>query len=135
MSMSRQDLLGQIAAANSTPPEPTTSPDATDGSSGKARAATARLKSTSSELPIWFYNARYPNEKFVDPKDKNRDAPRSFKFARGQFIAKEPWQVEILRRKPHVFEADFDEDLDPCEVCGYTTRSLRDQQAHMRSHL
>jgi hypothetical protein len=87
------------------------------------------------DLPIFFYNSRYPNEKFIDPGDSNRDAPRSFKFARGQFIAREQWQVNILRKKPHVYEADFDEDLTPCDICGYTTRSLRDYSVHMQKHI
>jgi hypothetical protein len=86
-------------------------------------------------LPVRFYCSRYPYLTVVDPHDKNRITPRQLTFTRGQFIAKEQWQVDLLRGRANVYEADSDTDLEPCPECGYNTRSIRDFQQHIKKHL
>ena len=86
-------------------------------------------------MPVFFYNSRFPFETVVDPNDTNRKDPRQISFVGGQFIATQQWQVDLLRQKNNVFEADTDADLDPCPDCGYRTRSIRDFQNHIKKHL
>lgn len=103
-----------------------------------------QLKSISTsrtELPIYFYNSRYPFERVVDPVQANDPKkyprPRAIDFVGGQFIATQQWQVDLLRKKKNVYEADVDSDdrIDPCVECGYRTRSFRDFQNHIKKHL
>lgn len=91
--------------------------------------------------PVFFYNSRYPNERIYDPGDAQGrkghqagDVARSLDFRGAQFIAREQWQIDLLRKIPHVREADLEEPI-PCEQCKYMTRSLRDYQDHIRKHM
>lgn len=124
------EMLRQVAAANSSPPDSGAQPEAPKPKRGRKAGA-------SDELPIEFYNSRYKWERHYDAEHAKRvghgDIPRYLEFSYGMFTATEPWQVELLRKIPHVFEADLD-DVVICRNCGYGTKSLRDYEEHMASH-
>ncbi len=129
------DAVRQIAAAQAAKQAP-------DAAEEEVEAPVVLGRSRGDEFPIYFYNSRYPNEYFYEPNDANKHAGsaargftgRTFGFERGQFIATEKWQADILRKVPHVFEADSDE-VHICEACGYGTRSFRDYKFHTKQHL
>ena len=103
-------------------------------------AQTGKMPSPSTTTllskPVWYYNSRYPQEVYRSPVDPNQRDPESFHFLNGQFCATKEWQKEILDKQPHVFPEDVGiEAIDPCPECGYKTGSMKDFNAHMRSHL
>lgn len=124
------DIVKQVAAAHSAQ---TVAPDESPPE------APALVREEGG--PVFFYNAKYPNERIYDPVDASKrrghqagDVARSLEFRRGQFIATEPWQIDLLRKTVHVREADLEKAI-LCEQCKYTTKSLRDYQDHIRKHM
>ena len=86
--------------------------------------------------PIWYYNSKNKNETFSNPFDPNRRDPETFRFLNGQFMATKEWQKVVLDKQSHVFPEDVGiEAIDPCPECGYRTGSMKDFNAHTRSHL
>jgi hypothetical protein len=86
--------------------------------------------------PVWYYNSRYKSETFSNPYDPNRRDPESFTFLNGQYCATKEWQKDVLDKQGHVYPEDIGMDaIDPCPECGYKTGSMKDFNAHMRSHL
>lgn len=125
------ETVRQIAAANSSPPVEEAAP----------QPEVKRTKrSKAGELPIEFYNSRFPHEQIFDPVDANKragirtgDVGRYIQFNYGYFNAQEQWQVDLLRKLPYVFEADLDE-VEICDACGYGTKSLKDYRRHVSTH-
>lgn len=125
------EIVRQVAAAQNSPPakdEP------------QEEAPKPRVKRGGDDLPVEFYNSRYMFERIYDPVDAQKrkgqavgDVPRSVDFSYGYFLATQKWEVDLLRKTPHVHEADLDEPVR-CGECRYVTKSLKDYQNHIATH-
>lgn len=90
--------------------------------------------------PIEYWNAERPNEMLVartpGPKPQNYDAAAdlSIKFFAGFFLAKEPWEAELIDTyaSDRAFRSDILPPSEPmrCDKCGWETRSSRAYQYH-----